>query len=154
MLVARAADGVAPFLAHLAEERRTSADRPAPVRRVCIPKRSGGQRPLGIPPIRDRVVQTAVRLVLEPLCEADFQPCSYGFRPQKSAHQADGVPAGVNESIERAEGVVVAREDKLGYVVVRHRDRGNREGRRPSLDSPRTVRFRGHCRLFSALHST
>jgi len=87
-LVAIEANGVAPFLAHLAEELRTPADRPDPVRRVFIPKRSGGQRPLGIPTIRDRVVQTAVRLVLEPIFEADFQPCSYGFRPQKSAHQA------------------------------------------------------------------
>jgi RNA-directed DNA polymerase len=87
-LAAIEANGVAPFLAHLAEELRTPADRPAPVRRVFIPKRSGGQRPLGIPTIRDRVVQTAVRLVLEPIFEADFQPCSSGVRPQKSAHQA------------------------------------------------------------------
>jgi RNA-directed DNA polymerase len=55
---------------------------------VAIPKRSGGERPLGIPTVRDRVVQAAARLVLEPVFEADFQPCSYGFRPQKDAHQA------------------------------------------------------------------
>jgi len=82
------ADGVEPFLARLAEELRAHTYRPDPVRRVLIPKRSGGERPLGIPTVRDRVVQAAVVLVLEPLFEADVQPCSYGFRPKKDAHQA------------------------------------------------------------------
>ena len=80
--------GTEGLVQELKEELKTKRYRPGPVRRVEIPKLSGGTRPLGIPNIRDRVVQTAVKLMLEPLFEADFDRDSYGFRPKKDAHQA------------------------------------------------------------------
>ena len=76
------------WLARLQTELKTKTYRPSPVRRVMIPKSGGGERPLGIPTVKDRVVQTAVVLVLMPIFEADFHPHSYGFRPKRRAHQA------------------------------------------------------------------
>jgi RNA-directed DNA polymerase len=81
-------EGVELFLKRLTEEVKNRTYRPMPVRRVMIPKPDGSQRPLGIPTIRDRVVQMAVKLVIEPIFEADFCECSYGFRPKRSAHDA------------------------------------------------------------------
>lgn len=112
--------GVEGFLEELREQLRCGSFRPVPVKERRIPKHGGKTRRLGIPTVRDRVVQAALKLVLEPILEADFQPCSYGFRPRRRAQDAI---AEIHQLTSRSyewivEADIEACFDRLDHVAI------------------------------------
>ena len=111
------AEGVERFFEQLQEELVQRRYRPQRLRKVGIPKEGGKVRQLSIPAIRDRVVQGAVKLILEPIFEADFQPGSYGYRPKKSAHAAI---QRVSEAIVEGKTYIVDLDLRAYFDTVRH----------------------------------
>jgi RNA-directed DNA polymerase len=111
------AEGVEPFLDRLREELVQRRYRPQRLRKVGIPKEGGTVRQLSIPTIRDRVVQGALKLILEPIFEADFQPGSYGYRPKRSAHAA---VQRVSEAILQGKIYVIDLDLRSYFDTVRH----------------------------------
>lgn len=113
------AKGLEAWLAGLREDLIAKTYRPEPVRRVMIPKPGGGERPLGIPTIRDRVVQTAAKLVLEPIFEADLDPSAHGYRPGRGA--ADAIKE-VHRLLCRGYTGVVDADLSRYFDTIPHRD--------------------------------
>ncbi len=111
------AQGVETFLSELREDLRTRRYKPGAVERVWIPKANGGQRPLGIPIIRDRVAQMACKTVIEPIFEADFEDCSYGYRPERSAQDA---VREVKENLQRGKTTVYDADLSKYFDTIPH----------------------------------
>jgi RNA-directed DNA polymerase len=111
------AAGVNVLLNELAEELKAERYHPLPSRRVWLPKPQGDRRPLGVPALRDRIVETAAKLVLEPLFEADFLDCSYGYRPKRSARQALDR---LREEVQRGRRWVVDTDIRNFFEVLDH----------------------------------
>jgi RNA-directed DNA polymerase len=104
--------GVDEVLEEIAGKLKEGKYRPLPAKRVEIPKNNGKKRPLGIPIVRDRIVHAATKLVIEPIFEADFRECSYGFRPKRSAHDA---LEDIRRTIEEGKGLLVLDADIKSY---------------------------------------
>jgi RNA-directed DNA polymerase len=111
------ADGVGAFIDQLHQELVERTYRPVRLRKVAIPKEGGGSRGLSIPTIRDRVVQGALKLILEPIFDADFQPGSFGYRPKKSAQEAI---RRVSEAILTGKTYVINLDLRSYFDTVRH----------------------------------